>query len=387
MLYPRSAKVITSIVIAAAISIVACKKSTDITTDNSAWSQVLNIPDQPFNYASITLPAYLSTPNIAGQVNTPANNPVTDWGATLGRVIFYDKNVSVNKSISCASCHKQSNAFSDDLALSKGFNNGNTGRNSMALVNAKYYPNGRYFWDERAATLEIQTLTPIQDHVEMGMTLDTLVNRFKATTYYPALFTQAFGDNNITSDRISKALSQFVRSIVSFESKYDAGRGTLPANAPPPTFNFTNFTAQENRGMQLFFSPQLACAACHGTETFTAAVAKNNGLDLTTTDRGLGAVTNNTNDDGKFKVPSLRNIELTAPYMHDGRFTTLDQVVEHYNSGVKAHPNLDPVLKIPGGAVKQLNLNAADKAALVAFLKTLTDNKLQADVKYSNPFK
>jgi cytochrome c peroxidase len=387
MRYPKFATVIIAIVLSCTLFVVACKKNTDVAATSAAWSNVLNIPDQPYNYANISLPAYLSAPNILGQINTPANNPTTDWGATLGRVIFYDKLVSQNKTISCASCHKQANAFSDDLVFSKGFSNGNTGRNSMSLVNAKYYPNGKFFWDERAATLEIQTLMPIQDHVEMGMTLDTLVNRFKATTYYPALFTNAFGDATINSDKISKALSQFVRSIVSYESKYDVGRATVAANTPPPNFNFSNFTAQENRGMQLFFTPQLACAACHGTDAFTAPAAKNNGLDLTTTDRGVGAVTNNTADDAKFKVPSLRNVELTAPYMHDGRFTTLEQVIEHYNSGLKAHPNLDPVLKTPNGQPKQLNLSTADKAALVAFLKTLTDNKMLSDVKYSNPFK
>jgi cytochrome c peroxidase len=386
MRYPKSARVITAIVVCFATLIIACKKSNDVSFVNT-WSDVLNLPDQPYNYSSVSLPAYLSGPNISGQINTTGNNPITDWGATLGRVIFYDKTVSLNKTISCSSCHKQSLAFADDLALSKGFNNGNTGRNSMGLTNAAYYPNGRFFWDERAATLEIQTLLPIQDHVEMGMTLDTLVNRFKSSSYYSGLFTQAFGDNNITSDRISKALSQFVRSITSYQSKYDDGRATLPANAAPPTFNFANFTAQENRGMQLFFNPANACAACHGTETFTAAAAKNNGLDLTTTDRGVGATTGNTNDDGKFKVPSLRNVELTAPYMHDGRFATLDQVIEQYNTGIKAHPNLDPVLKAPGGAPKQLNLSIADKAALVAFLKTLTDTKMITDTKYSTPFK
>jgi len=386
MRYPKSARVLTVIVGSFALLIVACKKNNDVSV-SSAWSNVLNIPDQPYNYAAITLPAYLATPAIAGQINTPANNAITDWGATLGRVIFYDKNVSINKAVSCASCHKQNLGFSDNLALSKGFNNGNTGRNSMGLTFAAYYPNGRFFWDQRSATLEIQTLMPIQDQVEMGMNLDTLVNRFKSTTYYPALFAQAFGDNNITSDRISKALSQFVRSIVSYESKYDVGRATLPVNAAPPTFNFANFTAQENRGMQLFNSPQLACGVCHGTETFTAPGARNNGLDLVTTDRGFGAVNNDPNNDGKFKVPSLRNIELTGPFMHDGRFATLEDVVEHYNSGVKAHPNLDNALKQPNGQPRQLNLSVADKAALVAFLKTLTDTKLMTDVKYSNPFK
>jgi cytochrome c peroxidase len=381
----RSARVITLLITSGTILIFACKKKTDVVA--TPWADVLNVPGQAYNYSNVSLPAHLSTPNITGQVNTPANNPTTDWGATLGRVIFYDKNVSISKTISCASCHAQANAFADVLTLSKGFAGGNTGRNSMGLTNARYYPNGRFFWDERAATLEIQTLMPIQDHVEMGMHLDTLTNRFRALSYYPALFTNAFGDAAINSDRISKALSQFIRSIISYESKYDAGRASLPVNAPPPTFNFTNFSAQENRGMQLFFSQQLACAACHGSETFTAPVAKNNGLDLATTDRGLGAVNNNVLDDGKFKVPSLRNVELTAPFMHDGRFATLEQVVDHYSSGVKAHPNLDPILKTPGGAPRTPNLGAADKAALVAFLKTLTDTKMTTDIKYSNPFK
>jgi cytochrome c peroxidase len=386
MRYPKTAMILTSIITCTTL-IIACKKKTDVIADSAAWSDVLNIPEQAFNYSNPTLPPQLSTPNILGQINTPANNPITDWGATLGRVIFYDKNVSLNKTISCASCHKQQNAFADVLSLSKGFAGGNTGRNSMGLTDAKYYPNGKYFWDERAATLEEQVLMPIQDHVEMGMNLDTLVNRLKNTTYYPALFTKAFGDGTVNSDRISKSLAQFVRSIISYQSKYDVGRSTLPANAAPPTFNFTNFTAQENAGLQLFFSPQNACAACHGTETFTGPVAKNNGLDLITTDRGVGATTNNTLNDGKFKIGSLRNIELTAPYMHDGRFTTLEEVVEQYNSGIKNHPNLDPVLKTPAGTPKQLNLTAAQKAALVAFLKTLTDQAMITDTKYSNPFK
>jgi cytochrome c peroxidase len=386
MPYRKTAVALTAIITTFSFLLIACKKNNDLVA-TEPWADVLNLPSQPFNYTNITLPAYLSAPNITPQINTPANNAITDWGATLGRVIFYDKNVSLNRTISCASCHSQSTAFSDNLALSKGFLGGTTGRNSMGLTNARFYPNGRFFWDERAATLEIQTLIPIQDHVEMGMDLDTLVNRFKNLSYYPALFTKAYGDANISSDRIARSVSQFIRSIVSYESKYDAGRSTLAVNAAPPTFNFSNFTAQENRGLQLFFTPQLACAACHGTETFTATMAKHNGLDITTTDRGFGAVSNNVANDGKFKVPSLRNVELTAPYMHDGRFATLEQVVEHYNSGIKNHPNLDPALKQPNGLPKQLNLSIADKAALVAFLKTLTDTKMTADIKYANPFK
>ena len=367
---------------------IACKKnSSDIPVEDSI-SKYLNLPANPFSYSNVAMPAYLTAPPIQGQINTPVNNQITDWGATLGRVLFYDKTLSKNKTISCASCHKQANSFSDITALSKGFNGGSTGRNSMSLIDARYYPNGRFFWDQRAASLEQQVLMPIQDLVEMGITLDTLVKRVQDQPYYPSLFIKAFGNSTINSDLISKALSQFVRSIVSFQSKYDQSRQNFPANpGPPPNAVFPNFTAQENRGKEIFLSPIGGCAPCHGSETFTAPEEKNNGLDMSTTDRGFGAVLNNTNLDATFKVGSLRNIALTAPYMHDGRFTTLEQVVEHYNSGVKNHLNLSPQLRLPNGQPRLLNLSDPDKAALVAFLKTLTDTNVTSDVKYSSPFK
>ena len=383
----KKTKVIIGLAVSIIITTIACKKSSnELPPDNSL--EVLDLPATPYNYANITMPTYLTAPPIQGQINTPANNQITDWGATLGRVLFYDKTFSKNKTISCASCHKQANAFSDFETLSKGFNGGSTGRNSMSLIDAKYYPNGRFFWDQRAASLEQQVLIPIQDLVEMGITLDTLVKRVQDQSYYPTLFTKAFGSGTINSDLISKALSQFVRSIVSYQSKYDQGRQTLPAvPAPPPNAIFPNFTAQENRGKEIFLSPIGGCAPCHGSETFTAPQEKNNGLDMNTMDRGFGAVLNNINLDATFKVGSLRNIELTAPYMHDGRFTSLEQVVEHYNSGVKDHPNLSPQLRLPNGQPRLLNISPADKAALVAFLKTLTDRNVTTDVRYSNPFK
>jgi cytochrome c peroxidase len=349
---------------------------------------MLNLPATPFNYSAPPLPGYLLTPPIQGQINTPVQNPITDQGATLGRVLFYDKNLSVNSKISCASCHIQSNAFSDPVTLSKGFDGGLTGRNSMTLINAKYYPNGRFFWDQRAATLEDQVLMPIQDHVEMGMTLTALEQKLQNLAYYPVLFNRAFGSTTVTSNRISAALAQFVRSIISYQSKYDMGRQTFPPGPPPPpNAVFPNFTAQENRGKELFLGPQGGCAPCHGSETFTAPLEKNNGLDAMVVDRGFGAVTNNPAQDGLFKAGSLRNVELTAPYMHDGRFNTLEEVIEHYNSGVKNHPNLSPQLRLPNGNPRLLNLSPQDKAALVAFLKTLTDNSVLTDVKFSNPFK
>jgi cytochrome c peroxidase len=380
--------VITAIVFTViVISFYSCKKNTEVRDDAATALAALNLPSTPYNYANQPLPQFLLNPGIAGQDNTPTTNPVTDWGATLGRVIFYDKIVSINNTIACASCHQQQFGFSDNKAFSNGFAGGLTGRNSMCLVNAKYYPDGKFFWDERANTLEIQTLMPIQNSVEMGMNLDTLINRLKTKAHYPYLFTKAFGDATINSDRISRALAQFVRSLISYRSKFDVGRGQILPPANPVQTPYPNFTVEENLGKQLFFSPQTACATCHGTETFTAPAPKNNGLENPSVDRGVGAITNIPNQVGEFKVTSLKNIELTAPYMHDGRFTTIEQVIEHYNSGILAHPNLAPQLRNPNGTPKQLNLTVQEKSALVAFLKTLTDNVLTTDVKFSNPFK
>ncbi len=377
--------------VVAFFAFIACKKSNDVTTTGlpETVTRYLNIPASPYNYSSPSLPGYLTAPPITAQIQNPNGNTTTDWGATLGRVLFYENNLSFNKTISCASCHKQANAFADTGMLSKGFNGGSTGRNSMGLTDAQYYPVGKFFWDQRAASLEDQALMPIQDHVEMGMTLTEMEGRVRAQPYYPFLFKNAFGDTAVSSTLIAKAIAQFVRSIESHQSKYDAGRSTFPtAPAPPPNAAFPNFTAEENRGKEIYLTPQLGgCAACHGTETFTAPSEKNNGLDMVTVDRGVGAITNNTNKDAEFKVGSLRNIELTAPFMHDGRFATLEQVIEHYSSGVKAHPNLSPQLKLPNGNPRLLNLSAADKAALVAFLKTLTDTHMTSDPKYADPFK
>jgi cytochrome c peroxidase len=300
-------------------------------------------------------------------------------------VLFYDKNLSLNSTIACASCHKQENSFSDPIAFSKGFLGGNTTRNSMSLANARYYTNGRFFWDERAITLEDQTLMPIQHPVEMGMTLDSVEKRLAAKDYYKVLFRKAFGDENITRDRVSKSLAQFIRSMVSYQSKYDAGMVALGHPAAPQD-NLSNFTQQENQGMHLF---QQNCAGpCHNSELQNMQVARNNGLDLVFTDNGVGTITGRPGDNGKFKSPSLRNAALTAPYMHDGRFTTLAEVVEHYNSGVKDNVNLDQRLRDPvTNQPQRLNLTQQQKDAIVAFLNTLTDNSFTADIKYANPFK
>ena len=329
----------------------------------------LFLPSPAYNYSNLDLPDHFDENRVRNADNTPNNNPVTDAGATLGRVLFYDVNLSANNTVSCGSCHIQSAGFSDPAQLSVGFEGGLTGRNSMGLANARYYRNGHFFWDERADTLEDQVLMPIQDSVEMGLTLNELVAKVSAQPYYAELFDDAFGSPTVTSDRISLALAQFVRSMVSYESKYDVGLQT----------NFTNYTREENRGRRIFFDRNEGnCAACHGTEAIVSNQARNNGLDVTTIDNGAGGA--------EFKSPSLRNIALTGPYMHDGRFQTLAEVVEFYNSGVQPHPNLDNQLEDGNGQPRRLNLSEQEKSDLVAFLNTLTDFEFISDTKYSDPF-
>jgi cytochrome c peroxidase len=345
-------------------------------------ANALNLPATPFNYANPNLPPHLTSQQIRAQDNQRPENPVTNAGATLGRVLFYDKRLSANQTVSCASCHQAAHGFSDPARFSTGYEGGLTDRNSMGLTNARFYLRENFFWDERSATLEDQTLEPIQDHVEMGMTLGVLNLKVAAEPYYNELFTAAFGNSEITSTRIARALAQFVRSFVSYSSKYDQG---IPVN-------FSNFTTQENQGRQIFNGQAGGCAQCHGSDNFVPGTGIfNNGLENPYVDKGLGAITGLAADEGFFKVPSLRNIELTAPYMHDGRFATLEQVVEFYNSGVVNHPNLSQALRTPPGSPnpgpRRLNLDNNQKAALVAFLKTLTDLSVTTDPKYTDPFR
>lgn len=352
-------------------------------TNLSFGSNALRLPPVLADYTP-PLPRHYLAPPVSNQDNTPVANPTTDAGATLGRVLFYDKRLSANGAVSCASCHQQQFGFSDPRTFSVGFNGGLTGRNSMGLSNARYYARGRFFWDERAATLEDQVLQPIQNTVEMGMTLPALVTRLSAEPFYTNLFAGVFGTPDVTTNRISQALAQFVRSMVSTRSKYDVGVAAA----------FTNFTAEEVLGRQIFLGQvgNATCAACHGTDAHTAPGINNNGLEFPYVDRGVGAITGRAQDNGLFKVPSLRNIELTGPYMHDGRFKTLEEVVDFYDAGVTNNPNLPPPLRQPTGpgqppgGPRRLNLTLAQKAALVAFLKTLTDTNLVSDARFSDPF-
>ena len=354
--------------------------------------RALSLPAEPYNYARIALPDHVAS--VADRFdNTPGDNPITDHGATLGRVLFYDKTLSVNGSTSCASCHLQKFAFTDNKKRSIGFDGAQVRRNSMSLVNLRYYARGRFFWDERAASLEAQVLMPIENAVEMGHRLDDLVPQLQADPIYPPLFHNAFGDPNVTEDRIANALAQFVRSIVSFHSRYDIGRSQVDSVLEP----FPNFTAQENYGKEQFFG-RAKCADCHLPDErhpssgkrqsafFHLAKPTVNGVDSDspTVDRGVGEHTGRSSDVGRFKASSLRNIELTSPYMHDGRFITLDQVVEHYNWSVRPHDNLDPLLE--DFAANGLALPEVEKVALTQFLLTLSDHELTGDPKFSDPF-
>ncbi len=320
------------------------------------------------------LPQHFLAQGPGGSVSATDNmlvtNPTTDAGATLGRVLFHDVRLSANDRLACASCHIQSLGFSDSLKLSRGFNGGLTKRHAMGLSNARFYQRGRFFWDERAATLEDQVLAPIQDATEMGMTLDVLALKLAATTYYKPLFTTAFGTPDITSDRIAKALAQYTRSLVSSTSKFD--RAFAGGGQP----NFAGFTAQEQQGEALFRTA--GCARCHATNAQVSDDIHNTGLDATVTDVGAGA--------GRFKAPSLRNVAVRAPYMHDGRFATLADVVAFYDSGVQPNPNLDNRLRGQNGAPLRLNLSAAQRQSLVAFMQTLTDSAMLSSPKFASPF-
>ena len=361
-----------------------------------AVTTVLDLPATPFPYRGVVLPASFQTAAVRALDNTPAGNRITDDGATLGRVLFYDQALSANRTIGCASCHAQARAFSDSARFSTGFAGGHTTRNSMSVTDARFYRSGRFFWDERAATLEAQVLQPIINPVEMGLTLPELVTRVAAQPYYAPLFQRAFGDSTVTTDRISRALAQFARTLVSYRSRFDQGVAATGDVNPP----FPGFSAAENQGKALFMT-RGGCANCHmfngppmpgprpNQAIFFVDRATNNGLDATTvgTDSGVGGISGRPQDLGLFKSPSLRNIALTGPYMHDGRLATLEAVVDHYRRGVLAHPNLDPRLRGPGGAPRNVAMTDQEAASLVAFMRTLTDSALTTDPWFANPFR
>ena len=284
-----------------------------------------------------------------------------DKVAALGRILFYDNRLSQNNSISCANCHNQENGFSDNKRFSRGVKNFETGRNSMALTNNAYQIS--HFWEGHSGRIEKHILNPISNHIEMGMkNVDELVTKLSEIENYNDLFMEVYNEA-ISEELIENALTTFVASLISYNSKFDKGKD----------IDFVNFTANELAGKDLFFG-KANCGQCHKGEHYTASWRRstNIGLDLDYEDEGAG--------EGKFKVPTLRNIALTGPYMHDGRFETLEEVVEHYTSGIKDHPELDWILQ------DKIDLSDTEKKLVIEFLHTLTDYQITTDPKFSSPF-
>jgi len=349
----------------------------------------------PPNYANQPVPPYVN------RDNTPDGNEITDQGAMLGRVLFYDKRLSRNNTVSCASCHQQEHAFGDPALASQGVA-GPTGRHSMRLINARFSNERRFFWDERAASLEDQTTQPIHDPVEMGFSglngdpaFSELITKLSGVEEYEVMFTAVYGDGGVTEERMQNAMAQFIRSIQSFDSKYDEGRSQVGNEGAP----FPNFSAAENEGKRLFLAPPggggpggppggppggngAGCAACHQPPNFD--IAPNSGHNGVTTSIAGGVDLTVT------RAPSLRDMVTSngtphGDFMHNGQFATLDEVIGHYNAIPAVQPRLDPRLS-PGGQPQRLNLTTADRANLVAFLETLTGTNVYTDPKWSSPF-
>lgn len=321
-----------------------------------------------------THPVNLRVPQRFPQLRLPADNPLTREGIALGARLFHDTRLSINNTQACASCHDRAHAFADPRRVSVGAEGQQGKRNAMALFNLAWH--GEMFWDGRAKTLRDQVVMPVQDKHEMNETLPRVVAKLKDDVAYKAEFKRAFGSEEISSERIAMALEQHLLSLTSQDSKFDRAARKID-----------KLTDSEARGLKLFvteFDPMRGlrgadCFHCHGGMLFTNHAFHNNGLTLTADDIGREAVTKNAADRGKFKTPSLRNIAFTAPYMHDGRFQTLEEVVEHYDHGVQRSDTLDPNLaKHPA---QGLGLTVQDKADLVAFLKTLTDESLLTPAK------
>ncbi|MDB5253159.1 MAG: Di-heme cytochrome peroxidase [Flaviaesturariibacter sp.] len=325
------------------------KKKGEATVEEPA--SVLNLPATPYAY-NVSFPAHVATA-LAQTDNTPAGNAITDNGATLGRVLFYDKSLSINNTIACASCHKQSNSFTDPAPKSSGFAGGLTARHSMSTMNVRFYASGKMFWDERAATLEDQVLQPIQNSVEMGMTLPALVTKLADKPYYPGLFQSAFGSPTITSDRISKALAQFVRSIVTYQAKYDRVKSGQDV-----------FTPIEAQGEQLFLTAAgpggNTCASCHRPPMF---ITSNPAAPFALADPSDHGIDNQN----RFKSGTLRNSAVATSLFHNGSVANVGAML--------------------AGGIPQHSVPPPDRAALLAFLQTLTDNTVLTEARFSDPFK
>ena len=348
-----------SLLFVVCICIASCNEKDESSIIDDPIEKYLNLPKNNFEYAATNWPVHiLNALNLTD--NTPSNNAITNAGATLGRVLFYDKNLSVNKTVSCASCHSQQASFADDAILSKGFAGGLTGRHSMPLLNIRFYASGKMFWDERSPTLEQQVLQPIQNEVEMGLSLQELTERVQTQPYYGPLFENAFGTTEIDTILISKALAQFVRSIVTFNSRYDRVKSGLDV-----------FSPDEAQGERLFINPPpnggISCAGCHTPPMFVTSNPQGPFALQDPNDAGI-------NNERRFKSSSLRNISLRKSLFHNGSVNNLDQMLNR-PPGSGQNP-------IPAHTVAPQNVQA-----FIAFINTLSDNDVIVNEKYADPFK
>ena len=353
------------------ISIIGCTEDPPVVVDPPEEEILQDTTKYEFSYGA------LPTPDL------PTDNILTVEGVQLGRMLFYETMLSKDNIQSCASCHRQEHAFTDTTRFSIGVEGLPGKRQAMSVFNMAWNSNA-FFWDGRAHLLRDQAILPIQDELEMDETLDNVIEKLSNEKMYRDQFTRVYGDDEITVPKLAKALEQFMLSIVSHDSKYDQWKAGL-----------VELTDSENRGRLLYeteynpFFPQFSgadCAHCHGGANFENDQYMNNGLDpdAALSDLGRENATMNPADKAKFKVPSLRNIELTAPYMHDGRFATLEEVVNHYNEGIHPSATVDPA--ILATSETGLFLTEEDKVDLINFLKTLTDYSFISDERYTNPF-
>lgn len=344
------------------------------------------LPAVPYVYANEELPLphlFARSDGLRAGVfwdMTPLDNRLTNAGATLGRVLFYDKRLSLTNTHACASCHHQATGFASPERFNTGAQGVPLKRNSMALANVRYNLRELWFSDQRVASLEALVLMPIQEPTELASFLPLVETKLAATDFYPALFEAAFGTPEITRERIAKALAQFLRSLITYRAAFDRAYSAMDGLPLPDPASV--LTPEELRGAELFRDfTGTRCGRCHSDDIQALGGAENNGLDAAVTDPGF-------QNQGRFRASSLRNIAVTAPYMHDGRFATLREVIDHYDHGVMANPHLAERLRVVWNdpTPRRLNLSEADKQALEAFLRTLTDYAFLTDPRFGDPF-
>jgi cytochrome c peroxidase len=332
------------------------------------------------SYVNTSTPSPLQVPQLFESLIlnpiVPPDNPQTEEGIFLGRKLFYDPLLSADNTQACASCHNPENAFTNNNRFSEGIDGFFGDRNVMPLFNLAWNYEDAFFWDGRESGLENQAFEPITNPIEMHTSWPEVTEKLSQNSEYPLLFEAAFGSISIDSVLVSRAIAQFERTLISANSKFDA---YLLGNS--------NLTMQEINGFNIFMDESKGdCFHCHGSENnplWTDNKFHNNGLDSSLTDLGLGRVTGDPSDNGKFKSPSLRNLIFTAPYMHDGRFSTIDEVINHYSEGLQNSPTIDPLMKkVAQGGVQ---LSPQEKANLKAFLLSLTDEEFISNPNFSNP--